>query len=589
MTPQHCLVAPGVPSLGTGSQNMTGRPAGRLGSDLLSLGFLGVCVSGLVAAYVHDSLTPAETRAAFADIVTTAWVDPLTARGYATWGTHTIAYGVAERPSALLQQALPVPRLPLQTALINGHGGHAFALPASGTPGVKAPSVAKPMAVAAAPVAVKPVAAVTAEAHSAVQTVAPVAFAATPALPVSSRGAPIPALPTTVLAEAALHLSPAPVTGAHRTAVAVPAEVASVAPVVTPAAVIAPAAPEAAPKAVAMTQTAATTQAHTASAMVATRPATAAPPLAHAAINPTPLAVDSFVAPLAPTPMVKISFTPATAMPTNTMEDSAEPATPTRSSSTTTTRHLPYGLAAVRDGSSGVPRVFLPAVPSELGSIQDSDARKVIFLQTMLPLVLVVNEQIAADRHRLEGILERQRNGHPPSAADARWMQAKADYYGLDSVQPVPLLARMDIVPPSLALAQAAIESGWGTSRLARKHNALFGQGKPDGSKHGPKDAAGHPVKAFPTLLAAVQSYVHNLNTHQAYSAFRATRAEMRRTGKTIAGNRLAATLTAYSELGDDYTGSIRSTIAANDLAGYDTAWLTTEPKFNRISDVSDR
>jgi len=297
--------------------------------------------------------------------------------------------------------------------------------------------------------------------------------------------------------------------------------------------------------------------------------------LAKAVIHPP-------AAPPAPA-LVNASFTPNPAVVSATSEDKAD-------HHQAITLHLTYGLVSVRDESTGVARVFMPSVPAKLGAMAGGDARKMVFLQTILPLVLKVNEQIASDHKHLEAILAADRAGHGVSPDDQRWMHAKAEYYNVDSAKPALLLARMDTVPPSLALAQAAVESGWGSSTLARKHNALFGQGRSGSTRrHDPTDAAGHPFKTFPTLLAAVESYVHNLNTHDAYRSFRTQRAEMRASGQPLTGKKLAATLTAYSELGKEYTGMIRSTISANNLGHYDTAWLADDPAIEHLSDRSQR
>ena len=122
-----------------------------------------------------------------------------------------------------------------------------------------------------------------------------------------------------------------------------------------------------------------------------------------------------------------------------------------------------------------------------------------------------------------------------------------ADLYGTDPFDVQELLNRMDVVPPSLALAQAAEESGWGTSRFARQGNALFGQytynAKP-GIVPAQRDAdRRHRVRSHDNLLAAVRAYVHNLNSHWAYEDFRRKRSRLRRAGETISGYVLAGEL----------------------------------------------
>lgn len=242
---------------------------------------------------------------------------------------------------------------------------------------------------------------------------------------------------------------------------------------------------------------------------------------------------------------------------------------------------LNYGLDSVAGDGQGVPRIFLSKVPQGLEKTTDVETKKSIFLRTMLPLVLRVNEGILADRARIQEIAARRAAGleHP---SDARWLRDIADAYGLKSADPKKLLARVDVIPPSLALAQAAEESGWGTSRFARQGNALFGQWTWDAENalvpRDRKAGATHGIKAFPSLLQAVKAYASNLNTHRAYGEFRAARAALRRDGTDLNGRVLANTLTRYSERGADYVKTLHVIMDANDLAALDTATLAPHP-----------
>jgi Bax protein len=140
----------------------------------------------------------------------------------------------------------------------------------------------------------------------------------------------------------------------------------------------------------------------------------------------------------------------------------------------------------------------------------------------------------------------------------------------------------MDIIPPSLALAQSAEESGWGTSRFARQGNALFGQWTWDRSQGIRPSAAAasatHAIRRFPTLLAAVRAYARNLNTHRAYASFRLERERLRQQSQPISGFRLATTLTRYSERGGAYVRSLHAIMRGNDLARFDQARLSPAP-----------
>ena len=151
--------------------------------------------------------------------------------------------------------------------------------------------------------------------------------------------------------------------------------------------------------------------------------------------------------------------------------------------------------------------------------------------------------------------------------------------YGLDSLDFDALLKRVDIVPPSLAIAQAAEESGWGTSRFAREGNALFGQRAYKASKKGivPKerpDGTNFRVRAFDHLIDGVKAYVHNLNSHFAYEDFRDLRATLRAETGHIDGYALAGSLLRYSERGEDYINTIRVIMRVNSLQVFDSAKL---------------
>lgn len=136
---------------------------------------------------------------------------------------------------------------------------------------------------------------------------------------------------------------------------------------------------------------------------------------------------------------------------------------------------IDFDLAAVRDGTRVVPRVFLASLPDDYHRIEAVTARKRTFLRVVLPLVLRVNEEIRADRARLAGIVARHRAGAPTPPDEAQWLMVLAERYGAAPGDWTELMRRVDTVSPALALAQAAEESGWATSRFAREGNAVFG------------------------------------------------------------------------------------------------------------------
>lgn len=237
-----------------------------------------------------------------------------------------------------------------------------------------------------------------------------------------------------------------------------------------------------------------------------------------------------------------------------------------------------YDLNSVREGADRVPRLFLTSLPADIGDVRETATRKNIFFRTVLPLILQVNEEILTQRKRLWELRFKSRIGQPLRAADRLWLMVMAERYKTKSNDIDALLSRVDVIPPSLALAQAAEESGWGTSRFAREGNALFGQWvftdkthlKPKQREAGKR----HQVMAFHSLFAAARAYAQNLNTHLAYKSFRQKRSNMRRSGGPLDGHQLAGALQRYSERGDEYIKSLRIIITVNGLEALDEARL---------------
>lgn len=225
--------------------------------------------------------------------------------------------------------------------------------------------------------------------------------------------------------------------------------------------------------------------------------------------------------------------------------------------------------------SGEVPPVFLAGVPSDMVALAEPATRKQVFLRLMLPLILVANEDIAEDRRRLEAVLARKAGGHALAAPELAWLDEIAARYEGDSQSPADLLHRVDVVPPSLALAQAAEESGWGTSRFVRTGNNLFGHTRDDGQGMAPSDGESGPrLAAFDTLGDAVRAYLRNLNTHRAYEDLRRARTNARARNVFPDGHTLAGSLIAYSIRGQDYVDTIRAIIRANGLVRFDHARL---------------
>ena len=217
-----------------------------------------------------------------------------------------------------------------------------------------------------------------------------------------------------------------------------------------------------------------------------------------------------------------------------------------------------------------VPAVFLARLPANLTAVRPTAQRKRLFIAAILPLVLAVNDRIERVRGRVAVLQKRVRTRRGLEPGEARWLARTAAAFGTAADDIDGLLARIDVVSPPIALAQAAIESGWGTSRFAREGNALFGQwtwkrgaGLVSGQRD---DGASHTVRRFPRLIDSVIAYIHNLNTHPAYAAFRRARAAFRARDGAGRLAPMTAALSAYSMRGEAYVAALRRVIRQNRL-----------------------
>ena len=217
--------------------------------------------------------------------------------------------------------------------------------------------------------------------------------------------------------------------------------------------------------------------------------------------------------------------------------------------------------------------VALTLLPNEIKMIESSTKRKEFFIQIVLPLILKENNNIRLDRKRLFSIINKSNN----TDLEKKWLDKKYKQYGIPSKDLSTLKIRMDEIPVSLALAQAAKETGWGTSRFAQEGNALFGQWTWSGEGLKPKDAdasQGHKVMRFNVLQASVRAYQRNLNTHSTYKGFRQERAKLRDQGKDLDSLILSKFLDQYAETGNQYVEVLQKIIKQNNLQDFDDAKL---------------
>ena len=230
-------------------------------------------------------------------------------------------------------------------------------------------------------------------------------------------------------------------------------------------------------------------------------------------------------------------------------------------------------VAVVSLYSMGADRNPLP----DFSGYSDVKQKKTAFFDYMMPLVSAANQPIIEQRAEL---VEMAADADQLSFFQQRNLLQLADRYGVkaeaaENQQVIDqLLLRVAPLPPSLVLAQAAIESAWGTSRFARQGNNLFGQWcyqKGCGLVPLRRSAdSKHEVAKFDSVAAAVEAYLHNLNTHRAYKDLRLLRAELSTAESSANGHQLAQTLLYYSELRQVYVDEVQAVIRINKLHGYD-------------------
>jgi len=236
-----------------------------------------------------------------------------------------------------------------------------------------------------------------------------------------------------------------------------------------------------------------------------------------------------------------------------------------------------YKLKDVRETKLVKP-VALTLLPNEIKMIENTTERKEFFIQIILPLILEENNNIKLDRKTLFNIINKSNN----TKLEKKWLEKKYKQYGVVSKDLSLLKIRMDEIPVSLAIAQAAKETGWGTSRFAQEGNALFGQWTWSGEGLKPKEAdetKGHKVMKFNVLQASVRAYQRNLNTHRSYKNFRLARAELRDRGAQLDSIILSKFLNTYAETGDKYVDVLQKIIKQNNLKDFDDSKLLPSSK----------
>ncbi|MFU8817302.1 MAG: glucosaminidase domain-containing protein [Pseudomonadales bacterium] len=241
--------------------------------------------------------------------------------------------------------------------------------------------------------------------------------------------------------------------------------------------------------------------------------------------------------------------------------------------------HLTVAPSAAEPGAGQAVPVSGGALPPfhRIGQVEE---RKREFFDYLTPLIRMENQIILAQRARLLSIYSDLQKGQGIGASDRAFLRTLGGEYRLADGERSyralldALLERVDVIPRSLVLAQAAKESGWGSSRFARSANNLFGQWCFErGCGLVPRDRpAGqtHEVRKYASVRASVRSYVRNLNTHPSYEPFRQRRAALRSRDAPLCGVRLAEGLERYSARGSEYVREVQALIVQNDL---ESAW----------------
>ena len=236
-----------------------------------------------------------------------------------------------------------------------------------------------------------------------------------------------------------------------------------------------------------------------------------------------------------------------------------------------------YNLKDVRKTKLVKP-IALSLLPEEMKMIENSTKKKNLFIKIILPLILEENNRIKLDRVKLFNVLNKNKNTND----EKNWLNLKFKQYGVLNKDLSTLKIRMDEIPVSLAIAQAAKETGWGTSRFALEGNALYGQWTWSGDGIKPAGAdnnATHKVMKFKILKSSVRAYQRNLNTHSSYKNFRLARAELRDNKMKLDSLILANYLDKYAETGKKYVKILKQIIKQNNLTEFDDAKLLPSSK----------
>lgn len=229
-----------------------------------------------------------------------------------------------------------------------------------------------------------------------------------------------------------------------------------------------------------------------------------------------------------------------------------------------------------------VSREFFNHIPKKMNEINTVD-KKNIFISILLPIALRGNELVLEEREFIKDAI---------SSNDLSQIEYFSKRYKIKDYKKInfaklsvkqveeiksKLLIKVNKIPISMILAQAIIESGWGSSRFAKEGNALFGEWtwqKGIGIKPQEKLDANYAVKNFSNISASLNSYILNLNRHEAYNEMRNYRNKKYRNGDPITGYEAANFLSGYAEIGYQYVTKVKDMIKFNKLERFENLLL---------------
>ena len=222
--------------------------------------------------------------------------------------------------------------------------------------------------------------------------------------------------------------------------------------------------------------------------------------------------------------------------------------------------------------------IIFSSLPDDFMEIEAVNERKKLFINTLLPIIYSENLKILEDRKKILDWWNESQGENFSRDFWPSWLFELSEKYETSDSNLGNLLMKVDVIPISMALAQAAIESGWGTSRYLREGNAIYGQYTFE------KDRGIRPerresdkkffIKKFSNLSESTRSYFKNINTHRAYVDFREERKKLRMNGEKLSGVKLVKFLTSYSERRDEYVKDVENIIQSNNFMKFDNSYL---------------